>query len=105
MPPSFSGGLLCASAVVALAASSAARTPERARFILNLPVDMPHYFAAFISVAAIMPQAVGSGKEQRTRQSRGRFAISVFSAKRNGQRHARIRIPAQARSPFPGTWL
>jgi hypothetical protein len=47
---------------------------------------MPHCFAAFISVAAIMPQAVGIGKAQRTRQSRCRFAISVFSAKRNGQR-------------------
>src|SRR5258708_34776182 len=33
MPPSFSGGLLCAIAALAATASAAARTPERTRFI------------------------------------------------------------------------
>jgi hypothetical protein len=43
----------------------------------SLPVDMPHCRAAFISVAAIMPQAMGSGKPwQATPNAR-------FSAKRN----------------------
>jgi len=32
---------------------------------------MPHCFAAFISVAAIMPQALASGKEQRMRHACG----------------------------------
>ena len=42
MPPSFSGGLLCANALVAASASTEAKTPERTRFIRNLPVDLPH---------------------------------------------------------------
>jgi hypothetical protein len=31
---------------------------------------MPHYVAGFISVAAIMPQAIGSGKPQRDEPER-----------------------------------
>src|ERR1035437_4169424 len=69
MPPSFKGGLLCANAAVAATSSTEARTPERTRFIESLPVDMPHCFAAFVSVAAIMPQAVRSGKLRAGRGS------------------------------------
>jgi len=40
--------------------------------------------AAFISVAAIMPQAVGSGKQQRDAAVMRSLCSGTFSAKRNG---------------------
>src|SRR5437667_7931717 len=40
MPPSLSGGLLCAKAAVAATASTEAKTPERARFI-KTSLSMP----------------------------------------------------------------
>ena len=71
---------LAPSPRAAASASSEARTPERTRFIRNLPVGMPHCLAAFISVAAIMPQAMRSGKPRRNPLP------SRFSAKRNAAR-------------------
>src|SRR5580698_5905664 len=65
MPPSFSGGLLCAHAADAATASTAARTPERTRF-METSHQRAALFAASI-VAAIMPQAVGCGKPRLDR--------------------------------------
>jgi hypothetical protein len=47
--------------------------------------DVPHCAAVFISVAAIMPEGMDSGKQNTAQQSCDRLAISAFSAKRNGQ--------------------
>src|SRR5437879_7627575 len=62
MPPSFSGGLLCATAAVAAKTTTEARTPDRTRFMEASLSTCRIAFTAFISIAAIMPQAIGSGK-------------------------------------------
>ena len=58
MPPSFSGGLLCAIAAVAATASTEAQNAGKNPFHESLPVERAALAAASISVAAIMPQAM-----------------------------------------------
>src|SRR5579862_2413436 len=62
MPPSLSGGLLCASAAVETAASITPKKPEMIRRIKNLPIPPSHRGSAAIAIMAIMPQAWGCGK-------------------------------------------
>src|SRR5579863_5139778 len=61
MPPSLSGGLLCAMAAVAATTSAVARTPERTCF-MKPPCRGVALAATVMSFAAIMPQALRSGK-------------------------------------------
>jgi hypothetical protein len=93
MPPSLSGGLLCAHAAGATTASVAARMPEmtplRTRFIEPSPSVHRIACGPRIAVAAIMPEALRSGKPWQNPQ------YQRFSAKRNARfmrtwRHAFI---------------
>jgi hypothetical protein len=61
MPPSFSGGLLCAKAAVVDNARTDARTPENIRLI-KASLRTGRIRGGLNSVAAIMPEGVGSGK-------------------------------------------
>src|SRR5712692_11942658 len=93
MPPSFSGGLLCAMAAVAASTSADAKTPDSTQFIAASLANAPHSPAASISVAAIMPQAIRSGKRSHPRGPALRFEFQAFSAKRND--HRLIASPAE----------
>ena len=69
MPPSLSGGLLCASAAVADIASTAATMPVVILFT-EASLLTRRIACGFEIFGAIMPHGVGSGKAR----TRGRFA-------------------------------
>src|SRR5215212_6997222 len=76
MPPSLSGGLLCASAAVTDIANTAATMPVVALFT-EASLLTRHIACGFEIFGAIMPHGVMGGKAKR------KAASAVFSAKRN----------------------
>ena len=64
MPPSFSGGFVCARAAVADNASTDARTPENIR-LMKTSLRTGRIPCGLNFVAAIMPEGVSSGKARR----------------------------------------
>src|SRR6188768_569402 len=82
MPPSFSGGFVCAKTALADSTSTDARTPENTRHMeTSLPTGRIR--CGLTSVAAIMPEGGSSGK---ARGCMPPLAENAFSAKRNGTR-------------------
>src|SRR5216684_2054954 len=80
MPPSLSGGLLCANAAVAATASTEAKTPERTRFI-KTSLLMPRLLSRpLIPLPRSCRNARAAASSSATRQSCGR-AVFAFSAK------------------------
>jgi hypothetical protein len=66
---------------------------------------VPHSLAASISVAAIMPQAIRSGKRSHPRGHASRFESQAFSAKRNDHCFnagpLEFASPLSPKAPFP----
>jgi hypothetical protein len=85
MPPSFSGGLLCANAAVADIASTAATMAVVVLFT-KASLFTHRIGCGFEIFGAIMPHGVSSGK------AREKADLPVFSAKRNDCRDDRARI-------------
>jgi hypothetical protein len=67
--------------------------------------NVPHSLAALISVAAIMPQAICSGKRSHPRGYAPRFESQAFSAKRNDHclnaTTLEFASPLSSKAPFP----
>jgi hypothetical protein len=104
MPPSFSGGLLCATAAVAASTSADAKTPDSTRFIAAPSRTCRiHWRPRFLLLRSCRKRSAAASAV--TRGHAPRFEFKAFSAKRNDHclnaTTLEFASPLNPKAPFP----